>query len=348
MPSMRCGMALTALDFFVGCIVGRVVLWNCSILHFELKHGRTRRRGAGATLTAAPLACAAAAATAAAISLPAGTTLPPKPTTQPLYQPAVQGYLSLGLCKHDELGHCSPTAWRVGCTAPPAPAPPSPPLVAANQLKLPLAVCMLLLWLWVQVCATMGSVPYRNKRKLEQETPGKLGRRRGVGGTAGANSARQVSGTAALKHSPPSAHSAAVHPTAGSPLEVCMQLKRGRPAKPIQQLVVQQYSVRNEQPCPASGVGSKQQAWFRLLCPAGCETLMQIKTACQRVDEVVEEAFWCVKCRQGSSSGSRKRRQLSALQRAGADMLQQMSEAGRFSVEHRACPHCHRSLLMQC
>lgn len=76
-----------------------------------------------------------------------------------------------------------------------------------------------------------------------------------------------------------SAHSADVHPTAGSPLAVCIQ-SRGRKAKPLPAVVRRQWSAKNGKPPPASGVGTTEQAWFSLLCGhPDCSSLLQIKTS---------------------------------------------------------------------
>ena len=83
------------------------------------------------------------------------------------------------------------------------------------------------------------------------------------------------------------ANSLPVHPFAGLPDAVCKQ--RGRPQKPIPTVVKSHWSASNPQRCPETGVHSEEQAWFTRDCSHGCETKIQMKTACKKL----EKAFGC-------------------------------------------------------
>ena len=73
-----------------------------------------------------------------------------------------------------------------------------------------------------------------------------------------------------------------VQPFAGLPLVVCSRA-RGRPQKPIPKIVRDHWAASNPGPCPETGVHSEEQAWFTRDCGFGCETKIQIKTACKKL-----------------------------------------------------------------
>lgn len=54
-------------------------------------------------------------------------------------------------------------------------------------------------------------------------------------------------------------------------------------------MVKSHWSASNPQRCPETGVHSEEQAWFKRDCGHGCETKIQMKTACKKL----EKAFGC-------------------------------------------------------
>ncbi len=97
---------------------------------------------------------------------------------------------------------------------------------------------------------------------------------------------------------------------------------RGRPQKPIPEVVARHWADTNQDACPKAGVHSQRQAWFKRDCAHGCETKIQIKTACKKL----ERAFAC-------PWHGPHGKELSAQQLAVTNTISSIPGVGRVAVE---------------